>query len=89
MKKLILPYVNNGPVAVNNSLCFQPESDQHLCLLLSHYRKAPKFWDARNLCCNLPKIQIKRPNRKGYFVKIVQMEQQTVKTLIRLLIGAV
>ena len=21
------------------------------------YRKVPKFWDARNLCCNLPKIQ--------------------------------
>ena len=26
------------------------------------YRKVPKFWDARKLCCNLPKIQTKRPN---------------------------
>ena len=26
------------------------------------YRKAPKFSDARKLCCNLPKIQKKRPN---------------------------
>ena len=26
------------------------------------YRKVPKFQDARNLCCNLPKIQPKRPN---------------------------
>ena len=28
------------------------------------YRKVPKFWDARNVCCNLPKIQTKRPNLK-------------------------
>ena len=28
------------------------------------YRKVPKFWDARNLICNLPKIQTKRPNLK-------------------------
>ena len=26
------------------------------------YRKVPKFSDARKLCCNLPKIQGKRPN---------------------------
>ena len=26
------------------------------------YRKIPKFLDARKLCCNLPKIQTKRPN---------------------------
>ena len=26
------------------------------------YRKVPKFSDARKLCCNLPKIQEKRPN---------------------------
>ena len=40
----------------------------------SKYRKVPKFWDARNLCCNVPKIQTKRPKLKGYFVKMVQME---------------
>ena len=28
------------------------------------YCKAPKFWDARNVCCNLPRIQTKRPNLK-------------------------
>ena len=28
------------------------------------YRKVPKFWDARNLCCNQAKIQTKRPNLK-------------------------
>ena len=39
------------------------------------YGKFPKFWDARNLCCNLPKIQTKRQNLKGYFVKMVQMEK--------------
>ena len=26
------------------------------------YRKVPKFSDTRKLCCNLPKVQIKRPN---------------------------
>ena len=26
------------------------------------YRKIPKFLDATNLCCNLAKIQTKRPN---------------------------
>ena len=26
------------------------------------YRKVPKFLDARKLCCNLSKIQTKRPN---------------------------
>ena len=25
-------------------------------------RKNPKSWDTRKLCCNLPKIQEKRPN---------------------------
>ena len=24
---------------------------------INKYRKVPKFWDARNLCCNVPKIQ--------------------------------
>ena len=28
-----------------------------------------KFWDARNLCCDLPKIQTKRPNIKGILSK--------------------
>ena len=26
------------------------------------YRKVPNFSDTRKLCCNLPKIQTKRPN---------------------------
>ena len=26
------------------------------------YRKVPRFLDARKLCCNLSKIQTKRPN---------------------------
>ena len=33
------------------------------------YRKVTKFWDAKNLCCNLPKIQTKRPNLKGILSK--------------------
>ena len=31
-----------------------------------HNSKVPKFWDARNLCCNLPKIQTKRPNLRVF-----------------------
>ena len=32
---------------------------QHSLVSLHSYRKFPKFSDARNLCCNLPKIQTK------------------------------
>ena len=37
--------------------------------LLPNYRnycKVPKFSDARKLCCNLPKIQEKRPNLRVF-----------------------
>ena len=30
------------------------------------YRKVPKFSDAKKLCCNLPKIQTKRPNLRVF-----------------------
>ena len=33
------------------------------------YRKVPKFSDARKLCCNLSKIQTKRPNLRIYCQK--------------------
>ena len=33
------------------------------------YRKVPKFSDARKLCCNLPKIQEKRPNLRVFHQK--------------------
>ena len=33
------------------------------------YRKVPKFSDARKLCCNLPKIQTKRPNLRAFHQK--------------------
>ena len=31
-------------------------------LQIDLYRKVPKFWDAKKICCNIPKIQTKRPN---------------------------
>ena len=34
-----------------------------------NYRKVPKFSYARKLCCNLPKIQTKRPNLKVFCQK--------------------
>ena len=33
------------------------------------YRKLPKFSDTRKLCCNLPKIQKKRPNLRIFCQK--------------------
>ena len=30
------------------------------------YRKVPKFLGPRKLCCNLPKIQTKRPNLRVF-----------------------
>ena len=33
------------------------------------YCKVPKFSDARKLCCNLPKIQTKRPNHREFHQK--------------------
>ena len=38
-------------------------------LELKIYRKVPKFWEARNLCCSLPKIQTKTPNPKVFCQK--------------------
>ena len=38
--------------------CQRPEQN--------HYRKVPKFLDARKHCCNLPKIQEKRPNLRVF-----------------------
>ena len=59
--------------------CFK---DMHICqskleglkrLILEIYTisfdKVPKFSDARKLCCNLPKIQTKRPNLSIFFKK--------------------
>ena len=34
--------------------------------ILHKYRKVPKFSDTRTLCCNLSKIQTKRPNLRVF-----------------------
>ena len=31
------------------------------------YRKVPKFWDAKNPCCSLHKIQTKRPKLWAFY----------------------
>ena len=33
------------------------------------YRKVPKFSDARKHCCNLPKIQTRRPKISVFYQK--------------------
>ena len=35
--------------------------------ILSSYPKVPKFSDARKLCCNLTKIQTKRPKLMVFY----------------------
>ena len=40
-----------------------------LLFLFKAYRKVPKFSDTRKLCCNLPKIQTKRPNFRVIYQK--------------------
>ena len=37
--------------------------------ILFLYRKVPKFWDARKLNCNSPKIQTKRPKLRVFCQK--------------------
>lgn len=37
-------------------------------------RWVPKFWDARILCSNQPKIQKQRGQTQGYFVQKMEME---------------
>ena len=32
----------------------------------TNYRKVPKFLDTRKHCCNLPKVQTKRPNLRVF-----------------------
>ena len=49
------------------TLCKIPGNIQHIIhpanwVIGIVYRKVPKFSDTRKLCCNLPKIQEKRPN---------------------------
>ena len=35
----------------------------------ARYRKVPKFSDARKICCNLTKMQTKRPNLSVFHQK--------------------
>ena len=43
--------------------------DEFSSVLHKDYRKDPKFSQARKLCCNLPKIQTKRPNLRVFCQK--------------------
>ena len=59
---------------------------QLLQLVNLKYRKVAKFSDTRKLGCNICLKFKQRGKNLGYFVKKMQMEKQTVKTLIRLLL---
>ena len=50
---------------------FEPWTSLSGFCSLSHYQyhKVPKFLDTRKLCCNLPKIQEKRPNLRVFYQK--------------------
>ena len=45
-------------------ICVNRGTDQRL--FFATFRKVPKFSDARKLCCNVPKIQTKRPNLRVF-----------------------
>ena len=41
----------------------------HKTITREDYRKVPKFSDGRKFCCNLPKIQTKKPNFRVFSQK--------------------
>ena len=44
-------------------IIFSPLVSHAFLYRIKMYRKDPKFWDAINFCCKLPKIQTKRSNQ--------------------------
>ena len=60
--------------------------NMYFFLLLSIYRKVPKFFNARNLYCNLPKIQTKRPNLRVFCQNDANGIADSEDLLIRLLL---
>ena len=71
-------------VTLSQSFGYNHYTKETIAQATGKYRKAPKFLATRKLCCNTPKIQTKRQNLRVFRQKM-QMEMQTVKTLIRLL----
>ena len=47
---------------------YEPKT-KAVCTFVFTYCKVPKFSDAGKLCCNLPKIETKRPNLKVFCQK--------------------
>ena len=45
--------------------CSSPGSGSPRIIIVK-YSKVPKYSDARKLCCNVPKIQTKRPNLRAF-----------------------
>ena len=43
-------------------------ANRHTLIKIS-YRKVPKFWNTKNVCSKLPKLQTKRPNLRGFFLE--------------------
>ena len=43
-------------------------ADEHLPHVV--YHKVPKFSDSRKLCCNLPRIQTKRPKLRVFYQNV-------------------
>ena len=57
--------IQEGKIISNHSQSKKFVQEEHH-LFLMHYRKVPKFSDARKHCCNLPKFQTNRPNLKVF-----------------------
>ena len=52
----------DGPGRSVSNNQFSSVTRNKLAMEARESRKVPKFSDTRKLCCNLPKIQTKRPN---------------------------
>ena len=60
------PGVGGGGLVTNDWCIIMYEFKGGKTPICTSYRKVPKFSDTRKLCCNLPKIQTKRPKLRGF-----------------------
>ena len=59
-------YTRNSSTELRKTLTAQSTEETEETGNKLDYRKVPKFSDARNFCCNLPKTQTKRPNLRVF-----------------------
>ena len=66
MSKIIFQLSSNTQLICSSAYLSRTQLKQKEDELKGSYCKTPKFSDTKKLCCNLPKIQEKRPNLRGF-----------------------